>query len=671
MTEYQIPRNSLAWMLAAQAAVIAPHVPRLPLWVIAMWIGCGVWRIMVYQGKWSWPGKVAKVSFVILGIVGVVIGYSGFGLEPAVGLLVVAFVLKLLEMQRKRDAYVVILLGYFVAMTGFLFSQTIPFTLYILVVVTMITAALIGLNQTLSHRHPVRTFRTAGVLLGQSIPLMVVLFIFFPRVGPLWTVPLEREVAKSGVSDTMSPGDLAQLVQSDELAFRATFDEETPPVSRLYWRGLVLSRFDGSSWYQEQASAYGGLWRPGRNEPEWVDNAELLGDKVDYSIILEPTGRNWLFSLTAPEPTANSDMGMVRDFRFYSLDSIRNQRRYELTSWLDYRLDAELSDNWRQRTTRLPAQGNEDSRRLATEMYEQSTGPSDYIGRVLGMFREQAFVYTLRPSVLGDNPIDEFLLETKRGFCEHFASAFAFMMRAADIPARVVIGYLGGEYNPRGDYIAVYAFDAHAWVEVWLEGEGWVRIDPTSAVAPARIERGLEAAVQDEDTFLADEPLSWQRFRNTLLLSEIRLQVAAMRLYWDSWVIGYTPDVQMGLLSRYVEDLDIRKLGFIMLTAFFSVLGIIGVVILMKRSRRVIEPLDREYLKFCEVLGHYGLARRTGEAPLHFASRVAEVRPDLADATERVTRIYVERNYFRDQRHDARELKRAVRGLRLKVLAAG
>lgn len=669
MTEYQIPRNSLAWMLAAQAAVIAPHVPRLPLWIIAMWIGCGVWRIMVYRGRWAWPGRLARVSFVILGIAGVVTGYRGFGLEPAVGLLVIAFVLKLLEMQRKRDAYIVILLAYFVAMTGFLFNQTIPYTLYVLVVVAMITAALIGLNQTLSHHHPVKTFRTASVLLSQSIPLMIVLFIFFPRIGPLWTVPVEGNVAQSGVSDTMSPGDLAQLAQSDELAFRAIFEGDTPPVNRLYWRGLVLTRFDGSTWRQEPATAYGGLWRAGRGEPDWADNIEWLGSKVDYSIILEPTGRNWLFSLTAPTPASNSEMGMVRDFRFYSMDVIRNQRRYQLTSHLNYRLDLKLSDRWRRLTTRLPETGNDNSRKLAAAMYEESSSPRDYIGKVLEMFREQAFVYTLRPPVLGEDPIDAFLLETRRGFCEHYASALAFMMRAAGVPARVVVGYLGGEYNPLGDYIAVHEFDAHAWVEVWLEGEGWIRVDPTSAVAPARIEQSLEAAVMEEETFLADSPLSWQRLRNTLVLSEIRLQLAAMRLYWDSWVIGYTPDVQMGLLSRYIKDLDMGKLGFVMLAAFFSVLGVVGLMILMRRSRRSPEPLDREYLKFCEILGQYGLDRKTGEGPLHFASRTAGARPDLAEAINRVTRIYVEQNYLWDRQDDARELRRAVRGLRLKALA--
>ncbi|MBD3647989.1 MAG: DUF3488 domain-containing protein, partial [Pseudomonadales bacterium] len=289
MTEYQIPRNSLAWMLAAQVAVILPHVPRLPGWIIAVCVGCGLWRIMVFQGRWSWPGRLVKVVFVICGLMGLVAGYRSFGLEPATGLLIITFALKLLEMQRKRDAYVVIFLAYFVAMTEFLFNQTIPYTLYMAVVLTIITAALIGLNQTRSHLKPFKTFRTAGMLLSQSLPLMVVLFVLFPRVTPLWTVPTQSEVARSGVSDTMSPGDITELVQSDDLAFRVTFDGDVPPPSRLYWRGLVLSRFDGRTWRHEASGLYRPLWFPGNEKPDWATRMLLLGDPVRYTVMVEPT----------------------------------------------------------------------------------------------------------------------------------------------------------------------------------------------------------------------------------------------------------------------------------------------------------------------------------------------------------------------------------------------
>lgn len=669
MTEYQIPRNSLAWMLAAQAAVILPHVARLPAWIILVCVSCGFWRIMVYQGRLSYPGKLIKVIFVICGLVGLVAGYRSFGLEPATGLLIITFVLKLLEMQRKRDAYIVIFLAYFVALTEFLFNQTIAYTLYMSLVITMITAALIGLNQTRSHLNPFKTFRKAGVLLSQSLPLMIVLFVLFPRVTPLWTVPTQSQTARSGVSDTMSPGDITRLVQSDDLAFRVTFDGDIPPLSRLYWRGLVLSRFDGRTWRHEASGLYRPLWFAGGQKPDWAERIELLGDSVRYTVMLEPTWRNWVFSLSAPVRPPEDDMPMLKDFRLYSAEPLRQRTRYELTSYLDYRYERELPEFWRYRATLLPEQINPRTRELADAFFAESGDAERYINRVLQMFREQNFSYTLRPPALGDNSIDDFIFNTRAGFCEHFAGAFTFMMRAAGVPARVVVGYLGGEYNPIGNYVAVYQFDAHAWSEVWLEGRGWVRIDPTATVAPERIERGLQAALEEEASFLSENPLSWLRYRQTLWLTELRLQLSAIALYWDSWVVGYTPEVQMGLLTRYFGDLNGGKLGFIMLAAFFSMLAVIGAVILMKRSRRIVDPLDGEYLRFCNIMVQFGLERKNGEGPLTFANRIEEVRPDLARAAREVTDIYVEQNYASSD-GDASRLKRAIRNFRVKALTA-
>ena len=242
---YQIPRNSLAFLLLAQVVVVLPHVLRLPVWLTVVCIGCICWRIMVFRGQWSYPPRWVKAGFVVMGFIAVPLGYSTiYGVEPAVALLIVAFALKLLEMYAQRDAFMVVLLAYFVAITQFLFYTTIPWSLYMFGCVVFITAALVGLYQTSSVERPLRTLKTAGVLLGQAVPLMVVLFVLFPRISPLWTVPLPSEIARTGVSDSMSPGDIAALTQSDELAFKATFEGPPPPFSRLYWRGLVLTEFD-------------------------------------------------------------------------------------------------------------------------------------------------------------------------------------------------------------------------------------------------------------------------------------------------------------------------------------------------------------------------------------------------------------------------------------------
>ncbi len=670
MNDYQIPRNSLAWMLVALAAVVAPHLLRIPPGIIVLCMGSILWRVMVFQGRWSYPGRWIKAVLVFGGVAGLGFGYGTFlGLDPWVGLLIMMSVLKLLEMHNKRDAHIVILLSYFLVLTEFLYEQGIPYTLYMYLCVTMITAALVGLNQTRSHLRPWLTFKKATLLLAQSIPLMIVLFVLFPRIPPLWSVPLQSGKGTTGVSDRMTPGNIAQLTQSDGLAFRATFKGEVPLPHQLYWRGLVLSRLEGDTWMQEAQGAYGRVLRPG-SPTGWQDNIERLGQAVSYTVILEPTNQNWLFSLTMPEPINKAGIGLVRDYRFFSFREIRSKMSYDVTSWLSYRGDINLSDDWRRRYTLIPGDSNPRTLALARTMRKESLDTADFVRNILRMYNRQEFVYTLKTPVLGEDPIDEFLLDSRRGFCEHYAGSFVFMMRAVGIPARVVVGYQGGEYNRIGNYVEVRQYDAHAWAEIWQEGSGWLRVDPTSAVAPNRIERGIESALENEDTFLAGLPLSWLKYRQTLWLTEIRLQLSAMSHYWDTWVVGYTPTLQLSLLRQYFGDISRQRLGIIMLTAFFSLLAIVALVILHRRSRHLLRPVDREYLRYCDHLGRQGLPRNVGEGPYAYFSRVSEVRPELADSMKAVTDAYLQMNYIEDNPDKTDRLRRAIRSFRLKAFVA-
>ena len=674
MNAFQVHRNSLAWILAAQVAVIAPHVMRLPVWTTAICAFCIFWRVMVYQGRWSYPGVIVKLTFVVASVAGLGFGYGTFlGVDPWVGLFIVMFSLKLLEMRGRRDAFVVVLLGYFVALTLFLYQTGIPWTLYALVACTMITAGLIGLNQTRSHVDPWYTFRKAAGLLAQSVPLMLILFVLFPRLPPLWNVPLQRNIGKTGVTDQMRPGDIAQLTQSDELAFRATFlDGDVPLNNRLYWRGIVLSYFNGDTetWTQEQARFYGRVMQKGEAPVGWESQLEYVGEPVTYAIMLEPTNQNWLFSLDLPEAIENDKVGLVRDYRFYSYDLIRSKQRYEVTSYLDWRGDVELSDFWRYRYTVIPRDVNPRAQALASDLRSASSSNRDYIQRVLNRYREEEFIYTLKPEPLGSDGIDQFLLETRSGFCSHYAGSFVYLMRAVGIPARVVVGYQGGEYNRIGNYVEVRQYDAHAWAEVWLAGEGWVRVDPTSAVAPERIRSGLEEAVSGEETFLADVGLSWMKFRHNLLITEIRLQLSALSHYWDTFVVGYTPEMQMSFLGEFVEDIDYKDLGIMMLAAFFGTLGLIGLVLLSRRSFATLSANDQAFLKFCEIMAKRGLPRQQGEAPYDYANRIAEEQSEVAEAARAVIDRYVALTYVDDTPEEASALEQEVRRFRLQAMRA-
>jgi transglutaminase-like putative cysteine protease len=671
VSQYQIPRNSLVWLLVAQAAVILPHVTRLPWWITLVCLVCGLWRVMIYQGRWNYPGRWTKVMFVVFGIVGIPIGFQTmYGVEPAVALLIVAFVLKLLEMKDKRDAGIVVLLAYFVALTEFLFLQTIPVTLYMLFAVVTITTGLVGLNQTQSHLNPLLTFKTALMLLGQSIPLMLILFVLFPRISPLWTVPLQTDVGRTGVTDSMSPGDISLLTQSDGLAFKATFKADAPKYHALYWRGLVLSEFDGTTWTQDKLLAR-DAWRSNKAAPEWASDVEYQGDSVEYEIMLEPTQQNWLFALAMPELPKVSDVVMLHDFRLASQSPVRQRLRYDIKSNLNYSLERNLSDFWRYRYTRLPEQGNPRAKVLAQERFSDSNSTRAYIRQTLRMYGLEDFTYTLKPPLLGNDSMDEFLFDSRRGFCEHFAGSFVFLMRAAGIPARVVLGYHGGEYNPTGNFVSVRQFDAHAWAEVWIEDAGWIRFDPTSVVAPERIERGLEAAVESENSFLENSPLSLLKYRQLLWLTDLRLQIDALGHYWDTWVVGYTPETQVGLLEQYFGKVDRKKLGSMMLAAFFTVLGIVGLFIFSIRTRTPMSAIDKSYLRFCLAVSRLGIERRVGEGANDFAERASERFPELRAEMLMVTQLFVEAEYKGSPDPSiARKIKRAVRTFRRKSLAA-
>jgi len=666
---YQIPRNSLAWVLAAQVAVIAPHVARLPIWVIGVCLACMVWRVMVFQGRWKFPGRLVKTLLVVSGFAAVPLAYDEiYGVEPAVSLLMVAFALKLIEMHQKRDAYMVILLAYFVCITEFLFEQSIPYAIYMFACVTMVTTALIGLHQTQSHLKPLQTFKSAVILLAQAVPLMLILFVLFPRISPLWTVPLPGDQAITGVSDKMTPGSLASLTESDELVFKATFEGRPPQFKDLYWRGLVLTEFDGSSWTQNESLLRQSVYRYRQAEPGWVEGIEYGGDTFEYDIIMEPSFQNWMFSLMVPEVPEDRDFVILHDYRVASIRKIRQKIRYQLTSHLDYTVQEKLDDFWRYRYTRLPEGSNPQAVALAQEMSEQALTPSAMSRDIQVMFYQQEFVYTLQPGKMDDtNSVDSFLFDNRRGFCEHYASAYVFLMRAAGIPARVVVGYQGGEYNPNGNYVSVRQFDAHAWAEIWLEGQGWVRVDPTMAVAPERIERGLEAAVEEEDTFLANSPLSIFRYRQLLWLTDLRLQLDAVGHYWDTWVVGYTPEMQAGLLSRYFDDVSKKHLGTLMLASFFSVLFVIALFLLAKRTRTPLSSLDSNYLIFCRTMARRGTPRRTGEGPLDYQDRLIQEMPALEAEIRVVTDAYVAANY-RGETEQGSGLKRAVRALWLRTL---
>jgi len=657
----QIPRQSLAWLLISQAIILVPHSEHAPLWLWAGWLAVVSWRWQIFRGAWNFPSLPLRLALIALFAGGLIVSYGlRLDMSAMVGLLLVGFILKLLELRRHRDLLIAIYLGYFVAATQFLFHSGPLAGIYGLLSLCVLTATLLAAHQPLHRSRFWASLRDAGLILAQAVPLMLVLFLLVPRIGALWSVPTDETVATTGISDSMSPGDISELAQSNALAFRVTFDGEAPPPAQRYWRGLVFSEFDGRRWErsQFQQSAQMLNWR---SDPEesWREAIEYRGGETRYDIILEPTQQPWLYSLTAPFDW-NRDVGLGRELRLENRERVRQRLSYTVTSYQDYRYHADELPDWqRNQDLHLPSDSNPRTREQAQRWAEEAESEQAFIDRVLAHYRE-SFRYTLSPQRLGEHSVDEFMWDTQAGFCEHFAGSFAFAMRAGGIPARVVVGYLGATANPLEDYWTVRQRDAHAWAEVWLEGEGWIRIDPTGAVAPERIEQGLDLSVSPEDGELLE-----RRFGADLpFFSQLQLRWDVFNYQWHRWVLGYDESLQDRLLGDWLGGRELWRIALaIAISGALLVLGILGWVLWTQRPRYPY-PADRELARLSRKLGRLGYPRTRGESPGDYARRVAQDYPALEPELRRIAGLYDAINYG-GNRSALADLRRAVAGLRI------
>jgi len=637
-----LPLFPLLTLIAGTALTAAPHTLWLPWWVGVTAAVLLAWRAWLAVRGGKLPQHGLLLALTMVNVVGVFLSYRTlFGRDPGVTLLVLLLALKLMETRSRRDVFMVAFLVYFVAMANFFYSQAIQTALLMLATVTVTTSALVGFSA------PVRTvaenLRTAGRMLVQAGPVMLLLFLLFPRVqGPLWGMPQDAYTGVTGLSDTMAPGSISALSSSDAIAFRVKFEGAPPPRNRLYWRGPVLSDFDGRA------------WRVGNFNLRREMTVQVEGTPIDYAVTLEPHNRNWLFALEMPArvpPNAR----VSNDYLMISLPPVRSRMRYEVRSYLDYRATGGGERADLAAALRLPRGFNPRARALAREWRDAGGDDGAVIRRAIEFYRAGRFVYTLEPPLLGTHSVDEFLFDTRQGFCEHFASSFVFLMRAAGIPARVVTGYQGGDVNPVDGYLVVRQADAHAWAEVWLGDSGWTRIDPTAAAVPIRIESGINAAAPNGLSLplLMRTDIGWLR--------SLRNEWDALSNQWNQWVLGFNPDRQREMLTW----LGVRQPDWetMVMMLFWSVGGMLLLIAFwLLRGLRRVDPVQRAWLRFCDKLGYAGLPRAGAEGPLDYAGRVSARLPQRAAAVGAIAQLYVDLRYGERGDADSRaRLKRLVR----------
>lgn len=611
------------WLLVAGAAALLPLTPHLPAWLLAGAAAALALRAWLIRSHGPAPARWVLSLTVVPALVGVFLQYrTPFGQNPGVALLVILLALKQLESSDRRDGFVVILLSYFLMLSALFYSQTIPSAAGLLAAIAVATAALAALSD--SRMPPTRLLRLAGLMMAQAVPLLLILFILFPRVsGPLWGLPRDAFGAQSGLSDTMAPGSIGSLALSDAIAFRARFDGPPPPHDKLYWRGPVLTLFDGGTWRAARFSA-------SRRLP--YETAEGIA----YEITLEPHNRHWLFALEFPSQLPG-DALLASDFQMLATAPVVQRKRYSMRSQLGTAPGADESPRVLRLATTLPP-GNPRSLALGRSWRQRHAADTEILREALGFFARQRLGYTLSPPPTGPDEVDGFLFDTRQGFCEHFAGAFVFALRAAGVPARVVTGYQGGEINPIDGYMEVRQSDAHAWAEVWLAGRGWVRVDPTAASFPQRVDRNLAAAVGGELPFMMRPNLVW--------LHGLRQRWDAIANGWNQWVLGYNPQRQRDFLAQLgMPSPDWRSMT-IALTALSAavLLALAGWAI---HRRRRLDPAQAQWLRATARLARRGLARRPWEGPFDYATRVAVARPEIAAAIREIAELYGRIRYGR------------------------
>lgn len=607
-------------LIVTCALIMGPHGMHLPGWITQVSAGLLAWRCWItFRGE-RLPPRWLLLPVCLLVMTGVLLTYKTMlGRDTGVAMLVLLIAFKLLEMHARRDAFVVVFLSFFLILMNFFYSQSMLTSVLMGIAVVLVLTVQISF-QYAQHAPPLRErLRLAGSIVGLAVPLMVVLFLLFPRFqGPFWGLQNQGNTGTSGLGNSMAPGNISRLALSSDIAFRVRFTDAVPPTPRLYWRGPVLGHFDGRTWTP----------LPAGRGPGGTLELRSASPATRYRVTLEPSGQRSLFALEMPAAVPQAGTHIIRvqpDMQLTTRAPINQRVRYDAASYLDFSYPGNETAASLRDWVQLPAGYNPRARQLASGMRNASGAAGDpelLVKQVLAMFREQNFRYTLEPPLLGQNTVDEFLFNTRAGFCEHYANAFVVLMRAMDIPARVVTGYQGGEMNLLDNFMTVRQSDAHAWAEVWLAQRGWVRVDPTAAVAPSRIDSSLRSAVPQ--TLLGGlvsfnvEGSAW-----ATAIQRMRMNWDALNNRWNQLVLDYSAGRQRDLLEALgFENPDWTTLTGLMIAALAVVAALVGLPLVLHNRRRRRDPLDSLYERFCQALARQGQARALHEGPQGWRQRL-------------------------------------------------
>lgn len=648
---YSLSKHTLVFLLLSIGLITLPHVWHIPASLFVFFVLLLIWRyVCIWRSSWL-PNRLMLTLVMLVGLALVYSQHQGiFGRDAGTSFFVVALALKLLEVHGRREIYLVVFLAFVVAASQFFYEQSIFMAVYILLVCTLLFATLIIENSRQSLNLGI--LKSSLIIVLQALPIAFSLFVLFPRLeAPRWLWLEDNNKSKSGLGETLEPGSISALSLSDELVFRAKFVGEPPPPKWLYWRGPVYSLTDGIRW----------MASTGKVNKINPDRIAISGRSYDYSLLMEPQKQAWVFALDLPE---KFDENLERNslYQLISKKKPGERSEYRISSYPIYNTGAlatvEFNNN-----LQLPEPPSEKIINFVKNMHGFESKPDVFIANIFNYFSAENFRYTLTPPLMPEKPIETFLFDTQTGFCSHYATAFVYLMRVAGIPARVIGGYQGGDYNKLGGFLEIRQADAHAWAEVWLDSRGWVRFDPTTAIAPERIEHGVNIDLQIASRAVNFSPIPLNSSA-LLWLKRGRQLWQSVDYNWQRWIINYNTINQ----SKLLTDLGMQDwLSFASwlagIIAFFSIL--LG-WLLLKRKYCDDDKVMLAYRRFCRKMAKGGIRIRLGEGAIDFARRAVVYRSDLKIEIEQITSIFI-RLRFEEKAlaGDLQLLSRKIKNLRL------
>jgi transglutaminase-like putative cysteine protease len=646
-----VPAVKTVWLLlAGYLGAVLLNLHHIAWWCLPLALGASAWRARRSQIITGKSRRLLRNTIVVLLTLAVLIGFRTLnGIQAGASLLVAMAALKLTETAMRRDWLIVTGASLFLLLAACLDAQMLwRLPLYAAELWLMCTG-LYALGAEAGVPALPALLRRSGLSLAAAMPFAILLFLFVPRLaGSFWALPQQHQ-AVTGLSDEMNPGSIAELSESDDPAARVRFESAAPAVEQRYWRALVLHDFNGAIWRGRELNT--------RHRPKVI----LEGAPYRYEVSLEPNEHHILIALELPQrpPETLSGAYLTDDYQLTQEASIDHPLRYALESYPSHRDPGQLPADIRERDLDMNLSGGRNPRsiELAHSLRQRADSDIDFVSLVLDHLRTGGFSYTLTPQLTGSDSVDELLFRTRAGFCGHYASAFVLMMRAGGIPARVVAGYLGGTWNRYGHYLLIKQSDAHAWAEVWLDGQGWVRVDPTAVVAPDRLKRGIDELLP------AGSPVARRLFRAPWIVNSLQA-LQAVNAWWQDEFVGFNFEKQRHLLDGLgFKGNQLQALALLLAVGGAIWLAVIGWSLRPRSGADTPDILSRSWRTLERKLRRAADPRAPYEGPLAYAERVGKTRPELAATVTALARRYARLRY--GESPDAAELEQFRQAVRL------